>query len=220
MGAVPPLEPDLEQLRRALLEAAAIEEPTERLLEVAAIIGEAFVDVDAAPVVVGGLAAAHWSRSRIITADIDVVMVRTPELPERLRALGFQREGRIWTLAEGDVAFEAPADRLEPGDESESVELPSGRVLRVLSPEDMLLWRLREWLYWEAAEGFQQAVQLLASDSLDPQRLERRALEEGLDKALTRLRTMAKEINEGQTFDPWELHEAADDVKRESGAGG
>jgi hypothetical protein len=219
-SVVPRHEPDLVRLRQALLEAAVISDPTERLLEVAAIVGEAFADVGAEPVVVGGLAAAHWSRSAIITADIDVVMVRTPQLPERLRALGFQREGRIWTLAEGDVAFEAPAERLEPGDEAESVELPSGRVLRVLSPEDMLLWRLREWMYWNAAEGFRQAVQLLVSESLDSERLERRASEEGLAIALARLRSMATEIEGGRAFEPWELREIAEEVKRSSGAHG
>jgi hypothetical protein len=52
-----------------------------------------------------------------------------------------------------------PGEVLEPGDEAELVELASGRRVLVLSLEDMLLWRLREWIHWRAASGFQQAAQ-------------------------------------------------------------
>lgn len=41
---------------------AAIEDPTGRLLEAVAIVAEAVADLASDPVVVGGLAVAHWSR--------------------------------------------------------------------------------------------------------------------------------------------------------------
>jgi hypothetical protein len=35
---------------------------------------------------------------------------------------------------------------------------------KVLSIEDVLLWRLRGWVHWHHASGFQQAAHLLVSD--------------------------------------------------------
>jgi len=75
------------------------------------------------------------------------------------------------------VAFEAPSETLEPGDEAESVELASGRRVLVLSLEDMVLWRLREWIHWHAVSGFEQAAHLLVAEPLDSSRLERRELQ-------------------------------------------
>jgi hypothetical protein len=71
---------DLPRLKEELLQAARVADPTERLLEAAAIIAEALADL----------------------------------------------------------------------------ELESGRRVLVLSLEDMLLWRLREWVYWHHASGFHQ----------------------------------------------------------------
>lgn len=51
--------PELDDLRRQLL-AAALGDPTERLLEVAAIVGEALADLGIQPVIVGGLALAAF----------------------------------------------------------------------------------------------------------------------------------------------------------------
>jgi hypothetical protein len=167
------------RLREEVRSAAAIPDQTERLLEVAAIIAAAFADFQAQPVVVGGLALAYWSDSAFGTGDIDVVMPRLPELAERLAALGFERPGREWVLPGFEVAFEAPGEELEPGDEAESVELASGRRVLVLSIEDLLLWRLREWVHWHAVSGFQQAAHLLAAEPLNAARLDRRAAEEG-----------------------------------------
>src|SRR5207248_4949679 len=88
-----------------LFGVASIADPTERLLEVAALIGEALSDLDVQPVVVGGLALAYWSNSdEFITGDIDVVVPRLPELPERLEALGFAQQGREWILPGYDVS--------------------------------------------------------------------------------------------------------------------
>jgi hypothetical protein len=208
--------PDLGRLRKELLEAAALEEPTERLLEAAAIISEAFTDLSIRPVVVGGLALAYWSDSEFQTGDIDVLMPRTPELNKRLEALGLEKMGRDWILPGGDIAFEAPGEALEPGDEAKAVELSSGRRVLVLSLEDMLLWRLREWVYWHIASGFQQAAHLLIAEPLDAARLDRRAAEEGLTLALGELRTMTSEIERGRVYEDRELAQIGRKIERES----
>jgi hypothetical protein len=212
--------PDLARLRSDLLEAAAIEEPTERLLEAAAIVSEAFTDLPFEPVVVGGLALAYWSGSEFQTGDIDVLIPRLPELNTRLEALGLERTGREWILPGGDVVFEAPGEALEPGDEAKRVELPSGRRVLVLSLEDMLLWRLREWVYWHIASGFQQAAHLLIAEPLDAARLDGRAEEEGLGLALAELRRLTEEIERGRVYEEWELAEIGRKIERESYSAG
>lgn len=208
---------DPEDLREALLAAASLADPTERLLEVAAVIGEALADLGIQPVVVGGLALAYWaSGDEFITGDIDVLLPRVPGLAERLERLGFAQEGREWRLHGYDVSFEAPGDVLEPGDEAEWAELASGRHVKVLSIEDMLLWRLREWLHWHHASGFHQAAHLLLSEELDGVRLARRAKEEGLKRALQTLRALTTEIEGGRVVEEWEIVELGREVERQS----
>jgi hypothetical protein len=202
-------QPELAVLGEALLAAASLAEPTERLLEVAAVVGESLRDLRVEPVVVGGLAVAYWSDATFLTADIDVVMVRPPQLDERLGALGFVKQGREWLLPGAEVAFEIPADALELGDEAVVVPLRSGRRVRVLSLEDALLWRLREWVHWQSPSGFRQASFLLVSERLDPARLERRAAQEGLTDALTELRRVTSEIEQGRQYENWQLAEIA-----------
>jgi len=209
--------PDLAALKQELFEVASIADPTERLLEVAAVISEALSDLDVQPVVVGGLALAYWSSSdEFITGDIDVVFPQLPELPERLEALGFTREGREWILPGYDVSFEAPGEVLEPGDEGEWAELGSGRRVKVLSIEDMLLWRLREWVHWHHASGFHQAAHLLVSDEVDTERLDRRAQEEGLTRALRELRRLTAEVEAGRFVEEWEIAELGKTIEAES----
>ncbi|MFO7573108.1 MAG: hypothetical protein R6W48_11010 [Gaiellaceae bacterium] len=208
------------QLALQLNDAAAGGEPTERLLEVAAIVSEAVQDLGVEPIVVGGLALAHWTDSSFLTADIDVVIGRPAELSQRLEALGFRRLGREWVLGDHELSLEAPGERLEPGETAVRVTLPSGRTVLVLSAEDLLLWRVREWIHWRSISGFRQAAYLLYSDVVDITRLEVRSVEEGLTLALAALRRTAAEVEAGRAVEPWELEEIAKHVERESYRGG
>jgi hypothetical protein len=165
---------------------------------------------------VGGLALAYWSDSEFQTGDIDVVMAQPAALSERLETLGFKQEGREWTLPGYDVSFEAPGHSLEPGDQAESIELASGRRVLVLSLEDMLLRRLREWVHWHIASGFHQAAHLLVAEALDEGRLDARAASEGLALALDELRRVTGEIEHGRAFEAWELAEIGMEIERKS----
>lgn len=118
-----------------------------------------------------------------------------------------------WTLPGYDVAFEVPGEALEPGDKAEPITLPSGRRVLILSPEDMLLWRLREWIHWHSAAGFKQASYLLIAEELDSERLDQRAEEESLTLALAELRKLTAEIEKGRHYEDWELAEIAGEVK-------
>jgi len=101
----PPKPSNFESVKQEVLRLASIADPTERLLEVAAVIGESLSDLGVQPVVVGGLALAYWSdNDEFITGDIDVLVPRVPELPVRLQALGFEQRGRDWILPGHDVS--------------------------------------------------------------------------------------------------------------------
>ena len=99
---------------------------------------------------------------------------------------------------------------------SSRVTKPNGQSSQVLSIEDMLLWRLREWLHWHHASGFHQAAHLLLSEELDGDRLEHRAEEEGLAHALHALRTLTAEIEGGRVVEEWEIVELGREVERQS----
>lgn len=209
----------LDQLRDKLAAAASLADLTERLLEVVATIDEALADLGVRPIVVGGLAMAHWSDSAFVTGDIDAIVPRRKELDARLVALGFERHGRQWKLPGHPVIFEAPAETLEPGDEAEPVTLASGRTVLVLSRVDLLLWRLREWVHWQSAAGFRQAGALLFGGGVDESRLEQRAAEEGLSETLRALRALGARIEAGESVENVELAQIARQLERRSYSG-
>ena len=159
-------------LRDELDGTAEIEDPTEQMLEIAAIVEEAVASLGLHPIVVGGLAVAYWAAGTYLTHDIDVVMPYVPDLESRMAALGFVREGRLWVLPGRAVFFEAPGNKLEPNpDGFEVVETRSGRHVRVQAAEDVLLVRLQEFLATGHSDAFQQCLWLLGVESFDHTRL-------------------------------------------------
>jgi hypothetical protein len=68
------------------------------MLEIAGVVDAALRAIAIRPVVVGGLAVAYWTTGLYLTGDIDVVMPHSSEIGQRLAALGFERDGRFWTL--------------------------------------------------------------------------------------------------------------------------
>lgn len=207
----------LEELRSALEKAVRIEDETERLLEVAAIVEEALAEVGVEAVVVGGLAVAYWTRGRYTTGEIDFVAPVNPALRTRLADLGFDRPaGRHWVYPNSSVALEVPGNTLEGGDQPTEVEARSGRTLRVLSLEDLLLWRLREFLHWHDSRGFRHVLYMLESERVDRDRLQARAEESGLNDALNWVISAADEIKDGRTFETWEIEKEAKRLERQS----
>lgn len=182
----------LQQFREHLTAALEISDRTERMLEVAAVISYAVDDLGLRPVVVGGLAVAAWVSDAYLTADIDVVMPHLPAADDRLAALGFVREGREWVLPGADLAFEVPGSSLSPVERFEEIELASERLVRVLSPEDLLVYRLHEFVAGGHLESFRHVVWLLGVPGLDRSRLDERAGAERLATALREVERIAE----------------------------
>jgi len=197
----------MPDLKAELARALSIEDQTERQLEVVAIVSEAVADLGIRPVVVGGLAVAYWTAGTYLTGDIDLLMPSSPAVDERLRALGFEREGRFWVIAEAALFLEAPGSFLEPGAEAAEVRLASGRTARLIRPEDVLVGRLHEFVATGHPSAFRQAVWLLGAAGIERKRLEALAVSEGLSEALVSVEVLALRVHSGETIEAWELHD-------------
>jgi hypothetical protein len=199
--------------RRDLEAALALENATERKLGIAAAVANAVADLGLTPVVVGGVAVELWTYGEYATGDIDLVMPYLPEIDERMASLGFEREGRHWTLPGSDVFVEAPGSALEHGEEAVEVDVAPGLRVLVLSPEDSLVARLHEFLGTGHSDSVEQSVLLLRSRKLDKARLDRRVAEEGLEATLAAVDQLAERATHGGQFETWELQEIARDLR-------
>jgi hypothetical protein len=202
---IPPVDDALAELQAAL----ALEDETERMLSVAAIVAKALRDLGFEPVVVGGLAVQLWTDGAYTTFDIDVLLPADDQVSDRLSRLGFLREGRHWILPGRDVLLEAPGNFLAPSERATEVRLPNGSTVSVLSVEDVLIYRLHEFAGTGHRDAASQAVSLLAVPELDDVRLAQRAAEEGLTEALAAISGVAERIDAGETIETDELHDIA-----------
>ncbi len=199
----------MEQDREALEQALRVGDETERLLEVAAVVEGALHRIGVHPVVVGGLAVAYWTAGAYVTGDIDVVMPHLPEIDTCLAELGFEKRGRFWVLPGSDVFLEAPGSFLASGEEAVEVDLESGRMVTVLRAEDVLVYRLHEFVATGHGDSFRQSVALLGVPGIGRERLAARVAAEGLADALEVVQSLADRVATGGAVESWELHDIA-----------
>ena len=205
---------DLDGLRVELQRTADISDRTEQMLEIAGIVDAALRAIEIRPIVVGGLAVAYWTTGLYLTGDIDVLMPQSAQIEERLAALGFERDGRFWTLPGRDPVFEAPGSTLEldPNGHIE-VELASGRTIRIQQVEEVLLLRLAEFVATGNADVFQQCLWLLGVSGLDRERLRARADDESLSRALDALSSTANSFEHDARLELWEITDLAKSLR-------
>ena len=205
---------DLDGLRVELQRTADISDRTEQMLEIAGIVDAALRAIEIRPIVVGGLAVAYWTTGLYLTGDIAVVMPQSDQIEERLAALGFERDGRFWTLPGRDPVFEAPGSTLEldPNGHIE-VELASGRTIRIQQVEEVLLLRLAEFVATGNADVFQQCLWLLGVSGLDRERLRARADDESLSRALDALSSTANSFEHDARLELREITDLAKSLR-------
>jgi hypothetical protein len=204
----------VDDARAQLLAVLRLENETERKLGIAALIDGLVRELGFRAIVVGGVAVEFWTRGAYSTADIDLYLPHGPAVDERLAAIGLRREGRHWVDREYDLFIEAPASFPAAGEEIVEVRLSTGQTALVLAPEDVLVYRLHEFVGTGHREVASQAVSLLTSPDLDDRRLRRRAGEEGLGAALTALEQLAERVTAGEIVESHELHDIAADLRR------
>jgi len=195
---------------RAQLEALLrLEDETERKLAVAALIDNVVrLARRFRAIVIGGVAVEFWTRGAYSTADIDLYSTRTA-VDERLAELGLHPEGRHWVDPEHDLFNRSPGEFSGTGRGSHPRSgFRQVRRALVLSPEDVLVYRLQEFVGTGHREVASQTISLLTSPDIDEQRLRRRADEERLGPALTELGRLADRVAAGDIL---ASHEASRD---------
>ena len=111
--------------------------------------------------------------------------------------------------------IEAPASFPAQSEEVAEVELSNGRTALVLAPEDVLIYRLHEFVATGHREVASQGVALLEIAQLDRRRLAKRLVQEGLTNAFEALERLAERVRKGETVESHELHEIAKSLEEQ-----
>ncbi|MDO8589408.1 MAG: hypothetical protein Q7T82_20485 [Armatimonadota bacterium] len=168
-----------------------------RLMRVASVITDAFVEVGASPpVVVGGLAVETYTAGGYTTKDIDMI-AEDPRLETAvMTALGFRKKPgvRHYEHPSLDVMVEFPTGPLEGSSERiADVQLEGGGRVYVIGVEDIILDRLAAYEHWDHrranSEDATQAVSLIVAHRarIDWDYLQQTADLRGLSDALREL---------------------------------
>ena len=110
-----------------------------RLFETAAVVAEALDQAGAAPVVVGALALSHWTDGFVVADRIELAVPASEAADRSLGELGIEAHDGGWRVPVHAIRISRARDGLDPDQATATVELPSGRTLALLSPEDVLL---------------------------------------------------------------------------------
>lgn len=204
---------DEPRLRHLIEQAAAQPTRVRRLLDVAGVVTRAMEPHRV--VLVGGLAVAYWTAQQEAT-DIDVAMPDTRELARVLSELGFERAlgERHWVCAGADAALEVPAARVTDHEHVIGALSPSGHPLNVLSPADLLVWRLDEFVGTGHPDAGAQMVALAATEQYLPAQALRHAASKGLTPALALADVMIGRWRSGGPLESDELHRIAEEMMR------
>lgn len=197
-----------DELSRLIDAATAQPTRVRRLLEVAGIITE--VVIPHRVVIVGGLAVAYWTSQQEAT-DIDVAMPDTRELREVFERLGFEKGPgeRHWELSRASVGLEAPAAKVADYETVLEAESPTGRPLNLLSPADLFVWRLDEFVGTGHTDAAAHMVALARSSHYDRPQATLHAGHKGLVPALPLVDAIIDRWEESGPLAADELHECS-----------
>jgi len=153
---------DVSDLRGRLAAAAELKDVSERHLEIAAILTEALQTVGVHPIVVGGAAVEFFTGGEYATGDLDLIAPEGRELAVVMSALGFEKRGKSWTHEARSIFVEFPSANLRAGEEWIVVRTRNVDV-RVVSPEDLVVERLRSFKFWGATVDAVYALVLMGA---------------------------------------------------------
>lgn len=170
-----------------------IEDPVKRRAYFIAILSEDVVKRGGKmPIVVGGEALELYTQGSYTTGDIDL---KSPyEITEAvLKDYGFIKIGRAWFNESYDIYIDLLGESLNEGPDAEKrteeIEIAEGKVIRVLSIEDLIIDRLNAFKWWDDKDS-KMWVKVLIEISrnigrgLDIGYLKKRALSEDLEDIL------------------------------------
>lgn len=173
----------IESLKADLRGAAAERDPAERGVKIASVVAEAMRGIGQDPVLVGGAAVEFYTKGGYSTSDIDMIAPGGAELADLMGKLGFDKIGKDYADRQNNIYIEFPGSFL--ADSESFVELTvEGRVLRIVSPEDLIVDRLCAFKFWKSAVDGVNALLVEEMAAQDLSRLKDRAREEGVEDAL------------------------------------
>ncbi|MEW6106683.1 MAG: UbiD family decarboxylase, partial [Bacillota bacterium] len=147
------ISPEIARLREHLQKAADIAEPFKRRMYALGVISAALAPRGIVPILVGGCAVEFYTLGSYATQDVDVVVSGRDEFDEVLRSLRFSKGTgqRHWYSEELDLAIEAPASVLAGSLERVVAVEVEGFTVHIIGLEDLLMDRLRAFVYWQSA---------------------------------------------------------------------
>ena len=137
------------------------------------------------PILVGGSAVEFYTRGTCKSIDIDLLADRD-SLEKVLEKMGFSKIGRHWFYTK-DIGIEIVGDSTEGRRVNEIMH--EGKLIRILSIEDLIVDRLNACKHWKSQYDCEQA-QILAevySNKLDMEYLKKRMKEEDLELDLIKI---------------------------------
>lgn len=170
-----------------------IDDPVKRRAYFVALLSEEVIKRGGQmPIVVGGEALELYTQGSYTTGDIDL---KAPyAITEAvLREYGFIKRGRVWFNEAYDIYIDLLGETLDEGVEAEKrteeIEIADGRIIRVLSIEDLIIDRLNAFKWWNDEDSKMWVKVLIEicrnmGRGLDKDYLKKRALSDDLQDIL------------------------------------
>ena len=192
---------DVSDLRGRLGAAAGLKDISERHLEIAAILTEALQTVGVHPIVVGGAAVEFFTGGEYATGDLDLIAPEGRELAVVMSALGFEKRGKSWTHEAKSIFVEFPSPVLRSNEEW--IVCRHGNVdIRIVSPEDLVVERLRSYKFWGATVDAVNALVLMGCvPNFDIKRASVKASTEDVRDAFDGITEILKRVQRGVSTD-------------------
>lgn len=172
-----------KRLRDKLNRASREKDGAFRGVKIAAVISEAFREIDIEPVLVGGGAVAFYTEGKYTTRDIDMISPSGKDIEEIMERLGFSKFGKDYSNKKLKIYVEFPSDALGPTERANIIRIGTSR-LKIISIEDLIVDRLCAFKYWRSTVDGVNALIMLELGIADKARVEDRAREEDVLDAL------------------------------------
>lgn len=183
----------IDSLKNELAQAAALKNPTEKSMHIAAIIAEALRKINQDSILVGGAAVEFYTQGAYSTSDIDMIAEGGEELITTMKKLGFEKLGKDFIHQKLNIYIEFPGRNLKNNEESILIKVKD-KILPIISIEDLIVDRLCSFKFWKIAIEGLNVLLLLENNEVNEKRLRDRAHEENVEDALKGLLKIREEV--------------------------
>jgi len=192
---------DIQELYESLRKASEIKEIPERHIHATAVLTNALATVGVHPILVGGGAVEFYTGGAYSTGDIDLVAPEGKDTAVIMVALGFDKRGKNWVNEELKMFVEFPNRVLRSGESFLLVDV-DGVMVRVVTPEDLVIERLKAFKLYGATVDAVNAILIMDSDVYFEESVAaKRASKEDVRDAYDGLQAILKRIHRGVSIE-------------------